>query len=100
MELSQDVEHRPLVFIRFNPDDYFDERGEKVTSCWGVNKHGLAVVKNSKVVEWQARIAALTTQVQYWMDNPTDKTVEVVELFYDLNLCSSSAAAAASDDDN
>ena len=27
MELSQDVHHRPIVFIRFNPDKYVDEEG-------------------------------------------------------------------------
>jgi hypothetical protein len=27
MELSQDVGHRPIVFIRFNPDGYKDHKG-------------------------------------------------------------------------
>ena len=34
MEISQDVGHRPIVFIRFNPDDY-EDNGKKITSCWG-----------------------------------------------------------------
>ena len=48
MELSQDVGHKPIIFIRFNPDEYTDENGDCVTSCWGVNKLGLCVVKKSK----------------------------------------------------
>ena len=27
MELSQDLGFRPIVFIRFNPDDYIDKEG-------------------------------------------------------------------------
>ncbi len=32
MELSLDVNHRPIVFIRFNPDEY-TENDVKTTSC-------------------------------------------------------------------
>jgi hypothetical protein len=33
MENSQDIAHRPLVVIRFNPDAY--KQGEtKIQSCW------------------------------------------------------------------
>ena len=37
MELSQDAGHRPIVFIRFNPDEY-TENETHITSCWGINK--------------------------------------------------------------
>ena len=47
MELSQDVGHRPIVFIRFNPDKYV-KYGENVSSCWGINKNGICGVKESK----------------------------------------------------
>ena len=84
MELSQDVGHRPIVFIRFNPDDYVD--GDKnVTSCWGLNKLGICTVKTTKKKEWEERLHALSSQIDYWIDekNKTDKTVEIVQLFYD-----------------
>jgi hypothetical protein len=45
MELSQDVEYRSIVFIRFNPDEY-KKNGEINTSCWGLNKKGVCEVKN------------------------------------------------------
>ena len=84
MQLSQDVGHRAIVFIRFNPDDYMDG-GKKVGSCWGLNKLGICNVKKTKKKEWEERLHALSSQVDYWIDekNKTDKTVEVVQLFYD-----------------
>ena len=87
MELSQDLNHRPVIFIRFNPDEHTDENGENVTSCWGVNGKGICVVKKSKKKEWDARLERLREQVEYWTspENATEKTVEIVELFYDCD---------------
>ncbi len=87
MELSQDVGHKPIIFIRFNPDEYTDENGDCVTSCWGVNKLGLCVVKKSKEKDWELRLERLREQVAYWTNpsNSTEKTVEIVELFYDCD---------------
>ena len=82
MELSQDFGHRPIVFIRFNPDDYLDG-GKNITSCWGLDKKGLAVVKKSKTDEWATRMKALRDEIEYWTMNTTEKTVEIVQLFYD-----------------
>lgn len=81
MELSQDVGHRPIVFIRFNPDDYF-ENNVLIKSCWKLNKHGILVVPKSKQQEWNGRIDILKQTIQYWIENPTEKTVEIIELFY------------------
>jgi hypothetical protein len=36
----------------------------------------------SKKEEWNDRIKVLKEQIQYWINNPTEKTVEIVELFY------------------
>jgi nitrite reductase/ring-hydroxylating ferredoxin subunit len=88
MELSQDVGHRPIVFIRFNPDDYIDENGKNISSCWGQDGNGICVIKKSKKVEWETRLQQLNYQIQYWSNasHRTNKTVEVVQLFYDMNL--------------
>jgi hypothetical protein len=83
MEISRDLGHRPLVFIRFNPDDYVGADGVSHTSCWGVNAAGISGIKKSKVGEWAGRLEALKTQIQYWMENRTEKTVEIVQLYYD-----------------
>jgi hypothetical protein len=82
MELSQDLQHRPIVFIRFNPDEYTNQSGEKVRSCWRLNQTGVLQVMKTKQKEWEKRIATLKEQIQYWMDNPSEKTVEIIELFY------------------
>ena len=82
MELSQDVGHRPIVFIRFNPDEYVDITGVKHTSCFGTNKKGIMGVKKNKRVEWAQRLEALRDVVQHWMRERTAKTVEVVSLFF------------------
>ena len=85
MELSQDLLHRPIVFIRFNPDEYYNEE-IVISSCWGTDKKGISVVKKSKEKEWTQRLNALREQVIYWIhpDNITTKTVEIIQLFFDI----------------
>jgi len=82
MELSQDLQHRPIVFIRFNPDDYTNQDDILVKSCWKLNKLGVMQITKTKQKEWEERIESLKQQIQYWIDNPTEKTIEIIELFY------------------
>jgi hypothetical protein len=85
MELSKDVEHRPIIFIRFNPDDYI-KNNIKITSCFGYNKKGIIVVKKSKTEEWKQRLNILEETINYWInpDNNTNKTIEIIQLFYNI----------------
>jgi Holliday junction resolvasome RuvABC endonuclease subunit len=82
MQISQDLQHRPIVFIRFNPDAYTNKDGIVVKSCWKMNKLDVMQIMKTKEKEWEERIEALKQQIQYWIDNPTVKTVEIIELFY------------------
>jgi hypothetical protein len=83
MELSQDVGHKPIVFIRFNPDQYIDELGNTIKSCWKINKQlGILQIDPKKEDEWKERINTLCDQIQYWIDNQSEKMVEIIELFY------------------
>ena len=82
MEISKDVGHRSIVFIRFNPDGYKDKDGKSIKSCWICTKQGAMVIVKTKQAEWDERLKSLKTQIQYWIDNKTEKTVEIVELFY------------------
>ena len=84
MELSQDVNHRPIIFIRFNPDDY-EKDGINITSCWGTNNKGICVIKKSKKDEWNKRLNILEDNINYWINplNITNKTIEIIQLFYD-----------------
>lgn len=82
MEISQDLQHRPIVFIRFNPDSYINEKGETIKSCWTLNKQGILQVTRKNKKHWENRINCLKTQVEYWINNLTEKTIEIIELFY------------------
>jgi len=86
MELSQDVCHRPIIFIRFNPDDYKNINNENITSCFGINAQtGALIVKKSKQKEWNERLNVLKNMIEYWVNpaNKTDKMIEIIQLFYD-----------------
>lgn len=88
MQLSQDVGHRPIVFIRFNPDEYINATNEKITSCWGTTpKTGILKIKNNKINEWNERLDILKETIEYWSneENKTKKTVELIQLFYNQN---------------
>ena len=53
MELSMDLCHRPVIFIRFNPDDYL-LNNKNVTSCWGPNDNGIMNIKKTTHVKLSA----------------------------------------------
>jgi hypothetical protein len=82
MEISQDLQHRPIVFIRFNPDSYRDQSGRLIKSCWQLNTHGIMTIILSKRNEWNERMQTLNQQIHHWIDNIPEKMVEIIELFY------------------
>ena len=47
-----------------------------------LSKLGIMTIVKSKVNEWEERIQNLIQQIQYWIENPTEKTIEIIELFY------------------
>lgn len=81
MEISQDLQHRPIVCIRFNPDSYTDFNG-KIKSCWKINKMGIMQIEKNKKNEWENRIKCLIQEIDYWINNSTEKTIEIIQLFY------------------
>lgn len=85
MELSQDLGHRPIIFIRFNPDDYI-KNDKNITSCWGINKNGICSIKKTKQKEWDERLNVLEDNINYWLnpENKTNKTIEIIQLFYNV----------------
>jgi hypothetical protein len=86
MELSKDIGERPMVIIRFNPDEYFClTTQQQVKSCW--TRHGttgLVHVSRNNRTRWNQRLERLQEAVEYWTQEAhcTDKTVEEVHLFY------------------
>ena len=51
MELSQDLVHIPVIFIRFNPNKYLIGN-TKINSCWSINKNGITCVKKESIKQW------------------------------------------------
>lgn len=83
MEISQDIGHRPLVFIRFNPDGYVNNKNENIKSCWKSNQSGIFIINKESNKAWATRLKTLENQIQYWTNNATNKTIEIIHLFYD-----------------
>jgi hypothetical protein len=83
MEISRDLNHRPIVIIKFNPDGY--KKGDKkIPSCWEIDKqNGFCRIKKSKKTEWQERLNLLKETIDYWICNKTNKILEIIELNYD-----------------
>lgn len=86
MLLSQDVGHRPIIFIRFNPDSY-KTKSSKISSCWKYNKLGICVIKKEKEKEWNNRLEILKEHIDYWCkeSSKTEKTIHLINLFYDTD---------------
>jgi hypothetical protein len=80
MEISRDLQHRPIVLIRFNPDGYTNQCGLKVQSCWKQDGHGYSVIRNKEM--WEMRITRLKEEIEYWIENKSDKMIEIVEMYY------------------
>lgn len=81
MEIFEDLAHRPIVFIRFNPDSYIDEDGNKVKSCFVIEKKtGILVLDDMN--EWIDRICKLKEEIEYHIENIPTKEVTIVNLFY------------------
>ncbi len=99
MQISQDFNHKPIIFIRFNPDKYTcssllqnnneeslyekenDREQKKISGCWRLNANGLCVIADQK--KWEERLNVLTNSVLYWINNKTEKIVLEIFLYYD-----------------
>jgi hypothetical protein len=63
MLISQDVNHRPIIFIRFNPNSYIENK-VKIPSCWTITKKkSLILIKN--INEWNNRLDILKNEIKY-----------------------------------
>jgi hypothetical protein len=87
MEISQDVNHRSIIFIRFNPDKYTDKGGKKISSCWKTDKTGLTHIINTKEKkkEWEMRLDTLKREIENCIELNKDelKMIDIKHLFYE-----------------
>jgi hypothetical protein len=84
MELHEDVGHKDLVFIRFNPDGYKNAQGVKIPSCWHINSRGLCVLKQECIRDWNNRLRTLRDRISYWEANTPDKTLTLEFLYFTI----------------
>lgn len=88
MELSKDINHKPLIFLRFNPDKYIDINNNKISSCFSaMPKTGILKVNNNS--NWNKRLNQLKDYVDYWIENRSNRTLMVIEICYDQNIIKS-----------
>jgi Holliday junction resolvasome RuvABC endonuclease subunit len=78
------LNHRNIVFIRFNPDKYYDNKNILVESCWKVNKKGLLQIKDTD--KWNERLNELSNKIDYWINNNNDKMINIENIFFDKNI--------------
>jgi hypothetical protein len=85
MEISKDLDHRPIIFIRFNPDSYKDNDNKLINSCWKINKDGLCGLNKKYVKNWLERLNKLKSSIEYWCNdkNKSNKTIHVEYLYFD-----------------
>ena len=83
MQLFQDIGMRPITFVRFNPDKYYDHKNKLVSSCWGLTESkGICVVKEGKRKEWEMRLSVLNEHVHHVCEKGGDKEIDAIQLFY------------------
>ena len=83
----KNVTHRPMVFIRFNPDQYRDKNGKEVKSCFKLNSNSKLVVSNKSA--WKARLNKLKKTMKDIIEKNDGKLsnelkdLEIINLYYD-----------------
>jgi hypothetical protein len=88
VDISDDLGNRPIILIKFNPDDYILEDGTKKHSCWSINNKGLCTVKKTYQNEWKNRLNNLREKITFWL-NPENKINDLIHfeyLFFDEKL--------------
>ena len=80
MQLSQDIGHRPSIFLRFNPDKYTNGQGVKIPSCWKRTISGLTILKNP--MAWAKHLEIIRERILFHIHNIPDKTIHVEHLFF------------------
>ena len=83
-QISLDLHCRPIVYLRFNPDEYI-HNGIPISSPWKLNKLGLCNINPIKKSEWNERLNTLAERIIYWThsENKPNDLIEIEYLFYD-----------------
>ena len=81
MELFEDLANRPIVFIRFNPDKYTNDKGNTIKSCFKYHRiSGVPILENE--AEWNNRLEKLKNTISKYISSIPEKEVTIEYLFY------------------
>lgn len=88
VQIYDNAAHRPVVFIRFNPDTYRDDRGYKVPGCFKTisdkenRRKRLKIRKKEMERRWEIIAQTIKNYVHFPENVPT-KAITTIKLFYD-----------------
>ena len=87
LELSKDLNYKPLIIINFNPDNYI-YNNKNIKSCWKYIDH-FWILKDSKKQEWDIRLNILLSEIQkcLQLDSVLQQNINIINLFYDNYQC-------------
>ena len=80
MTISQDLAHRPIVFIRVNPDKY-KVNGKVVNSAFTLTKKTGQLTVRPKIL--QQRVNSVLSAIDYHRKTVPERTVTVETLYFD-----------------
>ena len=79
---DRNIGNRPLIYIRFNPDAYINEHGNKILSSFKYHKTlDVPIVAVEK--EWNHRLNILKKTINKWLNLIPEKEITNEYLFYD-----------------
>ena len=81
MQLFIDSGNIPMVVIRFNPDEYINENGIGIQSCFKYHKKWDIPILDT--TEWSRRFKKLIKRLKYHIENIPDKEIIVEKMFFD-----------------
>jgi len=82
-ELFTDLKDLPIIFIRFNPDDYRNESNEKINGCFTYNRT-LEMPYVCDKRELELRLDILKQTIEKYIESGVKETT-IEYLFYDRN---------------
>ncbi len=78
-QILEDIDHRPLVVLRMNPDQY-KNYGVIFSGCFSYSSNGMIQVDK---IEWKRRLDVLFADVLYYTVNVPNKTLTIKQYYYD-----------------
>jgi Holliday junction resolvase len=80
MKFSKANSYKPIVLIRFNPDDY-----NNIESCWLYDENRNYIIDSNCQDDWNARLLLLQDTIHYWLqyDHKLESPIRIIRLFFD-----------------